>query len=370
MLTRRSCLVAFTAASILALTACHGFFTSRDDSTTPPTTISGKFAYVANTTTLVSTLSPFTISSSNGALTPILTTPAIMPAALNAVLTDPAGNYLFLCLGGTALQSYKIDRSTGNLVANAVGQVLDIDPWAAAVTPNGKFIFAVSKERREIYVVQVSSTGGLDLNGTITLGATVEPEAAAVDPTGRMLYVTAGTSGTLVYSIGSTNGALTAGDTVPANGEHSARSIAFTPDGKFAYISNGATAGGVDMYAVNGSNGALTLIGGSPASTGGDTPTSLAVDANGKYLYVANTNSAALSAFAIASDGKLTAISGSPYTVGVSPEAVVIDPSGAIVYVANAGSNSVTVFKIGSGGALSKVSSTSTPAPVSIAVTK
>lgn len=48
----------------------------------------------------------------------------------------------------------------------------------------------------------------------------------------------------------------------------------------------------------------------------------------------------------VASDGTLTAVSGSPFTTGTLPTAIAVDPGSAFVYVTTSGDNKVAVFTI------------------------
>jgi len=91
------------------------------------------------------------------------------------------------------------------------------------------------------------------------------------------------------------------------------------------------------------------------------------------YVYVANGNTSTptLAGFAVGS-GTLTAVSGSPYSLGFVPTSVAVNPANSIVFVA--GSNGVNGFinsySIGSGGALTLLVSNNTgsASEVSIAV--
>lgn len=78
----------------------------------------------------------------------------------------------------------------------------------------------------------------------------------------------------------------------------------------------------------------------------------------GDYVYVANTNSGSLAGFSVGT-GTLTAVSGSPYSLGFAPNAVVVNAANTMVFVA--GSNGtygfINVYSIGSGGALSLMAS-------------
>ena len=91
-------------------------------------------------------------------------------------------------------------------------------------------------------------------------------------------------------------------------------------------------------------------------------PSAIAIDPNGRYLYVTNRDSASVSGFTItpgtqAFPGSLQPIKGSPFAAGLGPVAVVVDPSAQFVYVADHDSNQVSGYKLGSGtGVLAPVS--------------
>jgi hypothetical protein len=92
-----------------------------------------------------------------------------------------------------------------------------------------------------------------------------------------------------------------------------------------------------------------------PTGTG---PVHIAVSPDNSRLYVANHESANISAFSIdPTSGALTAITGSPFALGtdINPFASVVDPSGQRLYVA--GDGAVSVFTIdASTGALTRAS--------------
>ena len=84
--------------------------------------------------------------------------------------------------------------------------------------------------------------------------------------------------------------------------------VAIHPNGKYLYSVaevndfDGDDAGGVHAYAI-GENGKLSLI--NKESTKGTGPCHLVVEANGKYLFVANYASGSVAMFAINDDGSL-----------------------------------------------------------------
>jgi len=76
------------------------------------------------------------------------------------------------------------------------------------------------------------------------------------------------------------------------------------------------------------------------------------------YVYVANANTETLAGFQVTA-GTLTAVPGSPYSLGFVPAAVVVNAANTIVFVA--GSNGIdgfiNTYSIGTGGALSLMTS-------------
>jgi 6-phosphogluconolactonase len=115
-------------------------------------------------------------------------------------------------------------------------------------------------------------------------------------------------------------------------------------------------------------SGVLTALSGSPFTLGND-PQSIAVHPSGKFLYAVNvgnggTSPDSVSLYTVASDGALTEVTPRA-NVGTIPKVVAMDAAGSFLYVANAGSNNVSVFSIDSGsGALTSV--TGSPFPVGL----
>ena len=135
---------------------------------------------------------------------------------------------------------------------------------------------------------------------------------------------------------------------------------------------------------MNSTTGALTRLGASPYTVG-TSPSGLAISPNGGFLYVANTGSNNVSAYAICDtvvtscanvnspDGTLTAVSGSPFPAGGGPITIAFDPAFSFVYVLDKQSFEVSQYSFGpNNGVLTPLSppsiSTGTT-PVSIAIT-
>jgi len=267
----------------------------------------------------------------------------------NAYVTLPSrGSVLLLHING----------ATGAIALGAeTPQVQNTSPTGIALLPSKKFLYAVNSSSfaDSISIFNVASDGTLALSGTPTPAGN-GPNAAVIDPSGKYLLVTNNFGNNVsVYSIDAGSGALAevAGSPFPANSNPA--EILITPSGRFVYVTNP----GIGMVtAFSFSNGVLTQLPSSPVSSGAGA-FGLAVDGSEHFLYVANpaasnpppfsSTRGNISGFTIASDGGLTPILGSPFTVtnGNGPSAVAVDPSERFVYATTPGSSfSVWCFAI------------------------
>jgi 6-phosphogluconolactonase len=118
-------------------------------------------------------------------------------------------------------------------------------------------------------------------------------------------------------------GALTpiAGSPFPAG-----NSIFLTVDplGRFLFGTEDAPPGSLAVYTIDPTTGALASVPGSPfpvdpASTANPRPGGIAVDSTGSFVYASLTDTSQIAAFAIASNGALTPVPGSPFSTGGTP---------------------------------------------------
>ena len=128
---------------------------------------------------------------------------------------------------------------------------------------------------------------------------------------------------------------------------------AFDPSGKFLLLTGNnvfGTAGGLSVFSLDASTGSLTLATGSPFQVRDD-PAGVAVDASGKFVYVAHTADATISSFSLdSSTGTLTPVPGSPFPSGGNgtingPLGIAADIADKFIYVCNA-SNDVSAFSV------------------------
>jgi 6-phosphogluconolactonase len=115
--------------------------------------------------------------------------------------------------------------------------------------------------------------------------------------------------------------------------------------GRFAYVANNGlnSIDSVSAYAINRTTGLLTPVPGSPFGAG-HTPISVAVHANGKFLYALNPvgmpQNGALTVFSInGATGMLAPIGGSPFALSSASYAMALDPVGKFAFVAKSTSS-------------------------------
>lgn len=127
--------------------------------------------------------------------------------------------------------------------------------------------------------------------------------------------------------------------------------------GNRLYIANDGS-NDVTGFDINPTTGALTVVPGSPFTTGasaGMVGISLDCTPNGRFLTVANGVSNNITVFGIASNGALSPVPGSPFAAGGTPTDVKVSPNGKFLSAALVFSNTVAMFSIGSNGTLTPV---------------
>jgi 6-phosphogluconolactonase (cycloisomerase 2 family) len=279
-------------------------------------------------------------------------------------------------------------------------------------SPDGKFLYVLSgSEDSAVEAFAVGTDGKLYGQKTYTLGGGTYPTSMAVDSAGKFLYITftfqpgftpvsPGPGGVTIFPI-NTDGSL--GTPVSQSGKpflgvgNNPVSITVSPAvcsptpviasnasctgatgaGKqnvFVYVvdqesapnatPNTATVLG---YAQNTSTGALTPLSGTKFNTtlktwqgysAGVTPSAIASDPTGRFVYVTDQTANQIYGYAIDNQntGNLAALVSSPFGTGLLPVALVIDPRGKYLYTSNKNSSTVGSFAIDqASGSLSSV---------------
>jgi 6-phosphogluconolactonase len=287
----------------------------------------------------------------------------------------PSGASVYIIdLDRKLVDGYQLAPATGALtaVAGAHAQLADGSPVAIAIEPAGRFVYVASIGDNAIHGFSIDpQTGALSPVGQspLVLSPNVPDGTLAVDPAGRFLYVT-GRNGVRSFAIDASSGALAEiagspfGAAVVFGG-----AMVFHPSGRFMYNAGPA----LNAFRVEAQTGSLTPLPGSPVvqGVGSDpTATTVAIDPQGRFLYVVATFTVGpladtVSGYAIdATTGALTPVPGSPFAAAPSPYSVAVDRDGRFLYVGNDDSYEVSAFSIDqTNGALVPVVGSPFPAP-------
>ncbi len=239
-------------------------------------------------------------------------------------------------------------RYLAGLVFVALLILLACSSTSNTITSNGTgTLYYTTQGDSSVWAYSLALANGSLTQIGDTLGTGTFPTAIALAPSLNALFVLNQASDSISsYSIDST-GVLTPITGTVATGKIPT-AIAINPGGNYMFVANEGS-NNVSAYSVSGTT--LTPVAGSPfttiplGSTAPTAPTALVVSASGNFLYVTNNATGTLAAFSI-NTGKLTPLGQSPYTVGTAPSGIGIVPSGAFLYVANSGSNNVSAFAI------------------------
>lgn len=325
-------------------------------------TSGGSPVYVTNINS--ATVSAYLINQTSGALQSAASSPfATGRSSPDSMAFDPSKSFLLVANSAAASTSvFGINASTA-----ALTQVQG-SPFTAmaneirlAMHPSGKFVYGLSGTPAQIDGYNFSAaTGSLStLSGFPVSLSSVGPMGLVISPSGAFLYASnPNTNQITSFTVANTGVLSPLATTSPSRG--SPVYLTFDSSGGFLFAVNssgGATGGGsVSVFSVS-STGVLTESTGSPFSVG-STPVS-AVFSNG-VLYVVNQTSGTLSAFALnTGTGQLTEIRGSPYQLGTRPVSVAAALRGAFLIVTNSASGnvgSISVFSVASDGTLTAVS--------------
>lgn len=289
------------------------------------------FAYVS---TILGGLVALSRDGKSGALDALEGSP-VGKGHLTNVLVDHRRKFLYTLDVDTDLLSVYPLAADGQLDEPSSTTAVAGQPFTAALDPSDHFLYVTSQEDGVLSTFTVGAADGkltqlgepLDLEGS--------PAFVAVSPNGKYLYVSLQFPGSIRgFALDAQDGSLDELDDSPfAAGEVFGGALAFTPDSAFLY----STGSGLHGFAV-GEDGALEPLTEEPFTedVGSDFyATNLAVDPQGKYLYVTEfLQTRHVSGFAIDADSGLLSLVGAPLTSG-SPYSVAVDPSGRFVYAPN-----------------------------------
>jgi 6-phosphogluconolactonase (cycloisomerase 2 family) len=235
------------------------------------------------------------------------------------------------------------------------------------------FFYVTGPGTNEVFGFSLHSDGSLTPLGAPNFTTGSRPAALAVHPPGDFFYIanSAGANITLL-DINTGNGELVVPPTNSAlppvtppnifNAGTTPIAMAMAPNAPRLYAAN-RDSGDISAYLIDPTNGNLGLVAGSPFRVTPDpasptNPQSIAISPNGSFLYTANPAQGTIAGFAIASDGSLSPVPGSPFAIvaaGISPSFLAIHPSGSFLYATDPANNAVLGFAIGGNGAITPI---------------
>jgi 6-phosphogluconolactonase len=300
------------------------------------------------------------IDAASGRLDPVPGAPYSIPARPTEVAVHPAGRYVYVAGEDSfRLFGYSLEPRTGALSPipgspfDAVGEAAGL-----AIHPNGRFLYMADPLFEVVRRYRVERDGTL-VRVPPSTGVANNVFAVAADPLGRFLYATTLSEGLSDYTgrvwafaVDATTGSLTPvpGSPYLEGPGKGTEFVVVDAFGQYLYATN-REANEVTAYAI-GANGTLTRVPGSPFPTGGLLPQRLVLSAKDR-LYVSNTHSGTISAFAVnRADGSLTPLPGSPFPGPANPQGVVLDASERFAYVADSATNDIWGYRVQEDGSL------------------
>lgn len=285
---------------------------------------SNKFVYVANYGS--KNISAYAVDGTTGALTEVSGSPFAACGAAESIAIVPSGKFLYVGCdnSGHNLAAYTIDHATGALtplpgspyITAPIPYDGGYNAWAVAMDPSGKFLY-VANDSGFIFSYQIDSNTGALTRVSSSDYSPGDQATMGVEPSGKFLFVT-GRPVLQAFMTEETTGELTQVTSTLASGYAVTESLGIDPLDRFVYTVNGAPYN-LSAFSIDLTTGALTPIAGSPFAWSAR-PFSMAIEPSGKFAYVAEYNVGSngdIAAFTIdGTNGTLAPISGSPFAIG------------------------------------------------------
>ena len=314
-----------------------------------------KFAYLPAAD---NSLHGYAIDATTGKLTAVPGSPvASLGTGLAAAAVTPDGQRVYTVnTGSNYLSPYGIDPTTGALTLGPSMIGTGAGPTLLAFDGAGVNGYVVSSGASTLIAYPMDSTTGMfSSGGGVSFPAGAAPVAIAVTDSGRFVFSIRNAT---VESYQSHTGTVSTPSLSPPAVSATADALAIHPSGRFVYVANADASGTIQTFSVTTTGvqaGSLISAGSTPT---GSTPTSVAIDPTGSFLYTTNGSSNDISGFSVdETTGALTPLGGGPVAAGHHPIAATVDYSGRFLFVASDTDSSVTTYTIDpSSGALAPVS--------------
>jgi 6-phosphogluconolactonase (cycloisomerase 2 family) len=335
-------LVAAVAVGTTRITATSGDLAGSTDVKVP----GPRFAYAANAGD--GTVSIYLVDDGTGALSHR----GYALAGLNTtrLAVHPSQQFLYaINENSDTISIYRIDAHTGMLTEIPTSPTrVDAQPAMLVFDATGQFAYVTSFALNNVGLFRVDPTSGAMSDTGVRQGTDGPPTAALADPSGRRLYIASATANAVRgYNIQG-DGRLVAFETsVPTGGRPLA--MAMNKEGRHLYVTTSADAT-IASFAINGTSGHLASIGTTGAAD--PNPWAIAIDPEGRFAFVTNSNGRSVSMHAIDAATGVPAGSDASVATGELPTSIVIDPSGRYAYATALQSNNISLFRLNESSAL------------------
>jgi outer membrane protein OmpA-like peptidoglycan-associated protein/DNA-binding beta-propeller fold protein YncE len=291
-----------------------------------------------------------------GSLTPIGGGTGLGNVEPNTVAFNPSGDLIAVggwdrSSGDGSVQMFTVNSSgtTGTVSGSpfATGNAAASQTTSVAFSPNGKFLATADDGDDTITVFSVATDGVLtQVTGSpfsTGSGTSDGPYSVAFSPSGDLLAVSFPDGSAVgVYSVSSAGALTQVGSPVSTGAGSDPFNLTFSPVGNWLAVGDNSD-GSVSIFAVAAS-GSLTGAPGSPFAVGGYS-SYLAFSPDGGLLVTdgptigSPPGTSSIGVDSIASNGELTAVSGSPFTAGgqSGPDPVAFSPGGDLIAAAVSG---------------------------------
>jgi 6-phosphogluconolactonase (cycloisomerase 2 family) len=294
-----------------------------------------------------------------------------MGLGLTACTRDYTVAYVYMTTApkngqGGSVAEYAVDYQSGSLVAVTGSPVAaGNNPTTLVAAPSGLFIYVLNHDDSTVQEYAVGAGGALTSKNVYKITGAL-PTGATIDAAGKFLYVTytyqagysatkPGPGGVSIFPINADNSLGTA---INQNVGNNPVAVVTNTFNNYVYVvdqevSPNATVLG---FSRDATTGALTPVPGTTISTtaptvakgfsAGVTPSAIAEDPKGHFVYVTDKASNQLIGYVVQSGGVLVPMVNGPFSTGLFPVAVTIDPRGKYLYTANYNANTVGAYAI------------------------
>lgn len=261
--------------------------------------------------------------------------------------------YVSTGLSPNSLLTFVFDTATGTFSSptTIAGAPAGID---TKVYPGGTFLYVSDFNSGSIFAYSINrSTGALTpVAGSpfSSPGHSGNGGPIAIDPAGKFLFNSNASGAIVSFTINSQTGFLTPGSAPIVNDGNQPIYLLVDPTGKFLLVSNHADPSGrnYSVFSIDSTAGVLTAVSGSPFTIGQNTgPEQILLNSSNSVLYAALSNSQQVNAVHFDSTtGALTVFQGAPYPAQSMPTSLALLPSGQFLYAGNNGAGTVSEYSV------------------------